>query len=66
MTVQRDRVELMSNDFMDELTLDSVESNVTVSYTPQYNGLAETINRIIVNDANTMIKLVNCPKSFEV
>lgn len=54
----------MSNDFIHELSLDSVESNITVPYTPQEYGVAEMSNRIIVNDANPIIMWANFPKSF--
>lgn len=47
-----------------KLPLDSVTLNLTVPYPPQENSVAKMSNRIIVNDANDMIKGANYPKSF--
>lgn len=46
----------MSNDFMHELELEEIESNLTVPDTQQQDDIAEMSNRIIMNDANTIIK----------
>lgn len=64
MIVQRNRSELTSNGFMYELASEDIKSNLTGLYTPQQDGVVKTSNRIIVNNANAMIKCVNCPKSF--
>lgn len=64
MIVQHDQCELTSNDLMDELALEGVKSNLMTRYTPQDDGVAEASNRITVNDTNTMIKSINCSKSF--
>lgn len=64
MAVQRARGKLMSNDFNDELVLDSIKSNLMGLYMPQQGWIAEMSNRIIVNNKNTIIKWENCPKFF--
>lgn len=56
MIMQRDRGELTSNGFIHELVLESINSNLTALYIHQQDGIAEMLNIIIVNDANTMIK----------
>lgn len=62
MIAQSDRCERMFNDFIHELALEDVESNLTVPYKPQQDDIPETSNRIIDNDANVMIKWASCPK----
>lgn len=42
MIVQRDLGELTSNDFMNQLALEGVESNLTAPYTFQQDGVTET------------------------
>lgn len=62
MIVQQDQGKLISNDFVNELVFYGVESNLTVLYMPQQDSVAETSNKIIINDANGIIKRTNCPK----
>lgn len=64
MIVQRDCGELTSNNFMHQLALEEVHSNITTPYTLKQDGVAEMSNGIIVNDANAMMKCLNCPKFF--
>lgn len=59
-----DRGGLTSNNKMHELAFEGLKSNLTEPYTPQDGDVAETSNRIIINDWNTMTKRVNCPKWF--
>lgn len=54
----------MSNDFMHELAIEDIESNLMRSYKTQKDGVAEMSNRSIINNANTIIKWGNSPKSF--
>lgn len=54
--VQRDGGEHTSHDYIHKPALDGVKPNLIVLYTPQQDGVAETSNKIIVNDTNAMIK----------
>lgn len=49
---------------MHGFAMESVELNLTAPYTPQQDGVMEASNKIIINNANIMIKLGKCPKSF--
>lgn len=53
--VQRDRGELTPNYFMYGLGMEGLELNLKASYMPQQDGVAETSNRIIIDDLNIMI-----------
>lgn len=64
MIVQQDGGEFTFNDFMQQLVLERIELNFTTSDTSQQDGVVETLNKMIVNDTNAMIKCVGCPKSF--
>lgn len=64
--VQRGRGEFTSNDFLQQLALEEVESNLRAPYTLQEDGVAEMSNRIIINNANAMMRTVNCSKLFRV
>lgn len=66
MAVQQDQGELTCNDFLHKLALKDLDLNLTATYTPQKDSIAERLNRIIVYDANVDIKWANCQGSFVV
>lgn len=51
----------MSNNFMHEIVLEGIESNLMTLDMPQQDEIGETLNIIIINDTNTMIMWANYP-----
>lgn len=56
--------EYLSTEFDKFLKSKGIEKHLTVAYTPQQNGVAERMNRTIVESARTMMIHANLPKSY--
>jgi transposase InsO family protein len=56
--------EYMSKDFDNFLKSKGIEKQLSVAYTPQQNGVAERMNRTIVESARTMMIHANLSKSY--
>ena len=56
--------EYCSNDFSEYLKQQGIKHETTVPYNPAQNGLAERMNRTIVESARSMIHHANVPKEF--
>ena len=56
--------EYLSTEFDQFLKSKGIEKQLTVAYTPQQNGVAERMNRTIVESARTMMIHANLPKSY--
>ncbi|PKA48313.1 Retrovirus-related Pol polyprotein from transposon TNT 1-94 [Apostasia shenzhenica] len=56
--------EFCSNEFTKFCQLNGIKRQLTASYTPQQNGVAERKNRTIVEMARSMLKAKNLPISF--
>lgn len=56
----------MSNDFTHELAMKDIDLNLMARYTPQPDGISETLNRIIDNDVKATKRLTGCQKSFRI
>jgi hypothetical protein len=56
--------EYLSNDFDNFLKSKGIEKQLSVAYTPQQNGVAERMNRTLVECARTMMIHANLPKKY--
>ena len=56
--------EYVNDDFKTYLQTMGIERNITTAYTPQQNGVAERINRTIMEAARSMLHAANLPSSF--
>lgn len=56
--------EYISNDFKSYLQENGISHQLTVAYTPQQNGIAERMNRTLVDLVRSMIHTANLDKSF--
>jgi transposase InsO family protein len=56
--------EYTSNEFEDYCSEYGIRHEKTVPGTPQYNGVAERINRTIVEKVRCMLRMAKLPKSF--
>jgi Reverse transcriptase (RNA-dependent DNA polymerase)/gag-polypeptide of LTR copia-type/Integrase core domain/GAG-pre-integrase domain len=56
--------EYLSRAFKDHLTEHGITHQLTVPYTPQQNGIAERLNRTLLNSTRSMLKHMNCDKIF--
>ena len=64
-TLRSDRGgEFTSNEFDKFCKIHGVKRQLTASYTPQQNGIAERKNRTIFEMARSMLKAKNLPKNF--
>ena len=56
--------EYTSNEFEDYLKKKGIRKEMTVPYSPQQNGVAERMNRTLVESARSMIAHANLPNTF--
>jgi hypothetical protein len=56
--------EFTSNDFKDFCSSHGIKKELTTSYTPQQNGIAERRNRTIVEMARCMLKAMSLPNIY--
>ena len=56
--------EYMSNEFKSYYSEKCIRHEKTVPSTPQQNGVAERMNRTIVEKFRCMLRMANLPKSF--
>jgi hypothetical protein len=56
--------EYMTNALMEHFEKQGIQMECTVPYTPEQNGVAERLNRTIVEKARCMLLSSNLPKSF--
>ena len=56
--------EYVNDDFQTYLQTMGIERNITTAYTPQQNGVAERVNRTIMEAARAMLHAANLPSSF--
>lgn len=56
--------EYTSNEFKEYCEEQGIHHEVTFSYTPQHNGVAERKNRTILDIARSMLKSKSMPNSF--
>jgi hypothetical protein len=54
----------MTNALMEHFEKQGIQMECTVPYTPEQNGVAERLNRTIVEKARCMLLSSNLPKSF--
>ena len=58
------RGEYTSNEFKSYCSKKGIRHENTFPGTPQQNGVAERMNRIIVKKIRCMLRMANLPKSF--
>ena len=56
--------EYTSNEFKSNCSKKGIRQEKTVPSTPQQNGVAERMNRTIVENVKCMLRMTNLPKSF--
>ena len=56
--------EYISRDFRDYCSKHGIRHEKTVPGTPQHNGVAERMNRTIMERVRSMLRMANLPKSF--
>ena len=56
--------EYMSKDFQAYLTLNGIEHQLTIPHSPQQNGVAERLNRTLMESARAMLSHANLPNKF--
>ncbi len=56
--------EYLSNEFRDYLAENGIQHQLTVAYTPQQNGVAERMNRTIMDLVRSMLHSSGLPKEF--
>ena len=56
--------EYLSNDFKHFLTANGIHHQLTVAYTPQQNGVAERMNRTLLDLVRSMLHHKSLPKHF--
>ena len=56
--------EYISTRFLDFCAARGIEKQLTVPYTPQQNGVAERMNRTLMEMARSMLNHANCAKTF--
>ena len=56
--------EYMSTDFQAYLALKGIEHHPTIPYSPQQNGVAERVNRTLVESARAMLSHSNLPNKL--
>nr|GEV17080.1 putative RNA-directed DNA polymerase [Tanacetum cinerariifolium] len=56
--------EYLSNDFIDFCKQNGIKRQLTTSFTPQQNGVAERKNRTVINMVITLLHAKNMPKIF--
>ena len=56
--------EYISQEFRDYCSKHGIWHEKTVSFTPQHNGVAERMNRTIVEKVRCMLRATKLPKSF--
>ena len=56
--------EYMSEEFHNYLKLKGIRHEVTVAYSPEQNGVAERMNRTLVESARTMLSHAGLPKGY--
>ena len=56
--------EYTSNEFKSYYSEKGIRHEKTVHGTPQHNGVAERMNRTIVEKIRCMLRIANLPKSF--
>ena len=64
-TLRSDRGgEYLSQEFLDYLVEDGIQSQWTPPYTPQHNGVAKRRNQTLLDMVRSMMGNANLPKSF--
>ena len=56
--------EYLSNDFKQYLSENGIHHQLTVAYTPQQNGVAERMNRTLLDLVRSMLHHKSLPKHF--
>ena len=56
--------EYLSTEFENYLTSKGIRHELTVPYSPQQNGVAERLNRTLIESAKAMLNRANLPKSY--
>jgi Integrase core domain/GAG-pre-integrase domain len=56
--------EYMSTEFTKHLEQGGIKHELSVPYTPEQNGVAERLNRTLLNSVRTMLKHMDCEKKW--
>ncbi len=56
--------EYISNEFSAYLTSEGIKHELTIPYTPEQNGIAERLNRTLIESVRSMLMESHLPKSF--